>query len=66
MFVGHSGVGKTTLAAGLLGMDSTDKGSTDGIEVHIGRCYINKSTGDWHPTRETEGRYYARIYLIWK
>ena len=56
MFIGNGGVGKTTLATGLLELTTTDIQKTDGIEVHIGRCYIDKTTGKWYPTIEVEGK----------
>ena len=59
MFIGHYGVGKSTLAAGLLGMTTTGIESTDGIDVHIGRCYINNATNEWHATSDTAGQYYG-------
>ena len=47
MFVGHWGVGKTTLVKGLLEEDQTGITSTDGIEVYIKRCYFDKEKGMW-------------------
>ena len=49
MFVGHFGVGKTTLVNGLLGKKtSTETRSTDGIDIHLAKCFYNKSTRSWH------------------
>ena len=49
MFVGHFGVGKTTLVNGLLGKrNSTKTRSTDGIDIHLAKCFYNKSTRSWH------------------
>ena len=48
MFVGHWGVGKTTLVKGLLEEDQTGITSTDGIEVYIKRCFFDKDKGMWH------------------
>ena len=64
MFVGHGGVGKTTLATGLLGIHRDDIQSTDGIEVHIGRCYIDKSTGKWYQTNDFEGMFFKSFTSI--
>ena len=55
MFVGHWGVGKTTLVKGLLEQDQTGITSTDGIEVHIKRCHYDKTKGMWH----IQGIYYV-------
>ena len=48
MVVGHFGVGKTTLVKGLLEQDPRGTLSTDGIEVHIRKCFYDKETGKWH------------------
>ena len=48
MVVGHFGVGKTTLVKGLLQQDTRDTQSTDGIEIHIRKCFFDKETGKWH------------------
>ena len=48
MFVGHFGVGKTTLVRGLLQQDIQDIKSTDGIEVHIRKFYYSRDTQEWH------------------
>ena len=48
MFVGHWGVGKTTLVKGILEQDQTGITSTDGIEVYIKRCFFDKEKGTWH------------------
>ena len=49
MFVGHYGVGKTTLANGLLGKKrNTKTKSTDGIDIHLAKCFYNKTTKTWH------------------
>ena len=47
MFIGHFGVGKTTLVRQLQGMSATDIQSTDGIDVYRGKCYYNKDTKEW-------------------
>ena len=48
MFVGHWGVGKTTLVKGLLEESQRGIISTDGIEVHVRRCYYDKENRRWH------------------
>ena len=48
MVVGHFGVGKTTLVKGLLQQDPRGTLSTDGIEIHIRKCFYDKETGKWH------------------
>ena len=49
MFVGHFAVGKTTLVNGLLGKKRNTKiQSTDGIDIHLAKCYYNKKTKTWH------------------
>ena len=49
MVVGHYGVGKTTLVNGLLGKKRNFKTkSTDGIDIHLAKCFYNKSTRTWH------------------
>ena len=48
MFVGHFSVGKTTLARGLLQQDIRGIQSTDGIEVTLRKCYLDKETNEWH------------------
>ena len=48
MFVGHWGVGKTTLVKGLLNEDQSGITSTDGIELYIKRCHYDKEKGMWH------------------
>ena len=56
MFVGHWGVGKTTLVKGLLEEDQTGITSTDGIEVHVRRCYYDKQKRGWH----IQGMFYTK------
>ena len=48
MIVGHWGVGKTTLVKGLLEQCQSGITSTDGIEVHIKRCFYDKEEKKWH------------------
>ena len=49
MFVGHHGVGKTTLVKTFLAdKDKRKPRSTDGIDVHIRKCYFDKDTDEWH------------------
>ena len=48
MFVGHFGVGKTTLVKALLSQDKQGTKSTDGIDVHIRKCYFDKIKKQWH------------------
>ena len=48
MFVGHYGVGKTTLVKSLLRENNKDTKSTDGIEVHVRMCYFNNTKKTWH------------------
>ena len=48
MFVGHWGVGKTTLVKLLLEEDQSGITSTDGIEIHVRRCYYDKQNRWWH------------------
>ena len=49
MFVGHYGVGKTTLVNGLLGKKTNVKTkSTDGIDIHLAKCFYVKKTKKWH------------------
>ena len=47
MFVGHYGVGKTTLVNGILGRKDVRITSTDGIDVFIGQCYVDRKRGHW-------------------
>ena len=47
MFVGHFGVGKTTLVRQLQGLSAAGVGSTDGIDVYRGKCYYNMETKEW-------------------
>ena len=47
MFVGHFGVGKTTLVRQLQGLSAAGVESTDGIDVYRGKCYYNKETKEW-------------------
>ena len=48
MFVGHYGVGKTTLVKSLLQENNKNTKSTDGIEVHVRKCYFNQTKNTWH------------------
>ena len=49
MFVGHHGVGKTTLVKTFLGdKDKRKPRSTDGIDVHIRKSYVDEDTNEWH------------------
>ncbi|KAK3084279.1 hypothetical protein FSP39_010939 [Pinctada imbricata] len=48
MLVGHSGVGKTTIALNLLGKMTGKVDSTDGIEVYINQCFYNMESATWH------------------
>ena len=47
MFIGHFGVGKTTLVKQLQGLSATGLESTDGIDVYRGKCYYNRETKEW-------------------
>ena len=47
MFIGHFGVGKTTLVKQLQGLSATGVESTDGIDVYRGKCYYNTDTKEW-------------------
>ena len=47
MYVGHFGVGKTTLVRQLQGLSTDDVESTDGIDVYRGKCYYNMETKEW-------------------
>ncbi|XP_053388274.1 uncharacterized protein LOC128551440, partial [Mercenaria mercenaria] len=49
MVVGHCGVGKTTLTKRLFGdeVDINKRESTDGIDVHVGRCKVSMNDGTW-------------------
>ncbi|XP_045161687.2 probable serine/threonine-protein kinase roco6 isoform X2 [Mercenaria mercenaria] len=49
MVVGHYGVGKTTLTKRLFkeNVDIKERKSTDGIDVHVGRCKISLKDGTW-------------------
>ena len=47
MFIGHFGVGKTTLVRQLQGLSAANVQSTDGIDVYRGKCYYNKDTKEW-------------------
>ena len=47
MFIGHFGVGKTTLVKQLQGLSAADVESTDGIDVYRGKCYYNRNTKEW-------------------
>ena len=60
MFVGHFGVGKTTLVRSLLKKDKRKVRSTDGIEVHIRKCFFNKDNNEWH----VQGKY--KLIVLFK
>ena len=47
MFIGHFGVGKTTLVKQLQGLVAAGVESTDGIDVYRGKCYYNTDTKEW-------------------
>ena len=47
MFVGHYGVGKTTLVKQLQGLSAVGVESTDGVDVYRGKCYYNMETKEW-------------------
>ena len=47
MFVGHFGVGKTTIVKSLLLESNNATKSTDGIEVHVRKCSFNEITKEW-------------------
>ena len=47
MFVGHFGVGKTTIVKSLLRENKKATKSTDGIEVYVRRCHYSEKTKEW-------------------
>ena len=49
MVVGPFGVGKTAFTKRLLcqDVDVNERNSTDGIDVHVGKCRISLKTLDW-------------------
>lgn len=49
MFVGLKGAGKTSTARRIMGQDLDDVTSTDGIDVHIGRCKVDIRDRTWEP-----------------
>ena len=55
MFIGHFGVGKTTLVRQLQGLTAEDVESTDGIDVYRGKCYYNTDTKEWLTPGEYAG-----------
>ena len=50
MFIGHFGVGKTTLVKQLQGLSAAGVKSTNGIDVYRGKCYYNIDTKEWLTT----------------
>ncbi|KAL4234304.1 hypothetical protein ACF0H5_005955 [Mactra antiquata] len=47
MFVGLFGAGKTSTARRIMGKEIDDVTSTDGIDVYIGKCKVELTTGEW-------------------
>ena len=49
MVVGPFGVGKTAFTKRLLcqDVDINERNSTDGIDVHVGKCKVSLKTMDW-------------------
>jgi GTPase SAR1 family protein len=47
MFVGLYGAGKTSTARRILGQKIDDVTSTDGIDVHTGRCKVDIRRRKW-------------------
>lgn len=50
MCVGHEAVGKTAITSVLINKElSTERQSTEGIELHTYRAAVNMSTKKWIP-----------------
>ncbi|KAL4234307.1 hypothetical protein ACF0H5_005958 [Mactra antiquata] len=55
MFVGLKGAGKTSTTRRMMEQDIDDVTSTDGIDVHIGRCKIDIRNRKWEPVPDSKG-----------
>ena len=65
MFVGHFGVGKTTLVRQLQGLSAEGVESTDGIDVYRGKCYYNMETKQWITQGIISCQLHVEIENIW-